>query len=427
MLLARVSERDVDPGIYAPWSRISRLLAFVCGPSDDLSPPELAELGAALDTRVEDPKHVANVVSVDRLRRRAARGRPPLVFDGAGSPGRAGTAMRLFGGHAPADSVALGSFAGAHDGGMPQVLDLAVWLGAPEGRASLHESGGDALAGYDDALARAIAARPSDDAPSRHASVHGSLLDVLMTWLAPRAYAARPLASPAAQRAAIESALAAWTYARREGQPLSRARPSRAAHAAKELQVSGAALPAFVEVAPDVIARLVATVGQMKRGLGAIARLPATSPAMSTLAEVDDILRVALRVASRTANDDALPAEDLAALASLPARLARLEEPGEDGVLPMVPVVAEVFTDTAGDRSLTSATGAIEPAVMIVREPGAGRLVIAVGAHVAHHERIEPRAAQRPGRNGVDATSREVADKPAPARAPYTSAFRMVR
>jgi hypothetical protein len=423
MLLARVSERDVDPGIYAAWSRISRLLAFVWGPSDDLSPPELVEMAAAIDVRVEDPKHVANVIAVDRLRRRAARGRAPLLFDGAGSPGRAGIAMRVFGGHAPADSVALASFARAHEGGAPQVLDLAVWLGAPEARASLHEAGGDALAGYDDALARAIAGRPSDDAPSRHASVYGSLLDALMIWLAPRAHAARPLASPAAQRATIESALAAWTYARHIGRPLSRARPSRSAHAPTELQVSGAALPAFVEAAPDVIARLVATVAQMKRGLRAIAELPATSPAMVTLAEVDDILRVAMRVASRSANDDALPTEDLAALASLPARLARLEEPGEDGVVPMVPVVAEVFTDTAGNRVLTSAAGVIEPAVMIVREPGTGRFVVAVGAHVAHHELLEPRTPKR----STDTTYREGGDRSAAPRAGYTAAFRMVR
>ena len=217
-----------------------------------------------------------------------------------------------------------------------------------------------------------------------------------MTWLAPRDAASRPLVSVAARRAAIESALASWTYGRHAGQPLVPAKPSRAAHAARELQVSGAALPAFVEAAPEVIARLVATLGQMKRGLGAIGGLPATSPAMVTLAEVDDILRVAMRVATRTANDEALAAEDLAALASLPARFARLEEPGEDGVAPMVPVVAEVFVDAAGHRVLSTATGPIEPAVMIVREPGTGRLVMAVGAHVAHHELVEARGQRRP-------------------------------
>lgn len=407
MLLARVAERDFDPAIHASWSRISRLLAFVWGPSDDLAPGELAELATALNVTLEDPKHVANVVTVDRLRHRAARGREPLLFDGAGAPGRAGIGMRLFGGHAPPDSVALAALAHAHESRLPQALDLAVWIGAPEARAMLHEAGGDNLPGYDAALARAVAARPNDDAPARHASVHGSLLDVVMTWLAPVDEASQPPSSPpaspssaspspAAQRATVESALAAWTYARHDAQPFSRARPPRAPHAAKELQVTGAPLPAFVEAAPEVIARMVATVGQMRRGLGAIGGLAPTSPAMVTLAEVDDMLRAALRAASRGPNEEALTSEDMAALASLPARFARLEDPGDEAARgpAVVPLVAELYVDDAADRVVSIATGLVEPAVMVAREPGTGRLVLAVGAHVAHRELVEPRGQQ---------------------------------
>lgn len=421
MVLARVTDRDVDAGIFASWSRISRLLSFVWGPSDDLSFRELDEAATAVGVNLEDPKSVANVISVDRLRRRAASLRTPRVYDGTGSPGQAGVSLRIFGGHAPADSIALASFASAHESAMPQALDLAVWLDAPEARAALHEAGGDPSAAYDDVLARAVKVRPADGAASRHASVYGSQLDAVMTWLAPPSETSRPLVSVAARRAAIESALVAWTYARHEGQALSRPRPARASHAARELQVSGAALPAFVEAAPDVIARLVATVGQMKRGLAGLGALGTASPAMGTLAEVEDILRVALRIAARTSNDEALPAEDLAALASLPARLASLEEPGDDGVAPGGPVVAQVFVDASGHRVLSTATGAIEPAIMIVREPGTGRLVVAVGAHVAHHELVEAR--------GRETTTRVARDGPyvSPPRAPYTSAFRAVR
>ena len=387
MLLSRVSERDFEPAIHSSWSRIARLLAFVWGPPDDLAPGELAELATALNVTIEDPKHVANVVTVDRLRHRAARGREPLLFDGSGAPGRAGIGMRLFGSHAPPDSVALAALAPAHESRMPQALDLAVWIGAPEARAMLHEAGGDGLAGYDAALARAVAARPGDDAPARHASVYGSLLDVVMTWLAPTDDAS----SAAAQRATVESALAAWTYARHDAQPLSRPRPPRAPHAAKELQVTGAPLPAFVEAEPEVIARMVATVGQMRRGLGAIGSLAPTSPAMVTLAEVDDMLRASLRAASRGANEEALTSEDMAALASLPARFGRLEDPGDDGAPSMVPLVAELYVDAVADRVVSTATGLVERAVMVAREPGTGRLVLAVGAHVAHRELVEPR------------------------------------
>ena len=421
MLLARVTDRDVDAAIFASWSRISRLLTFVWGPSDDLSFRELDDAATAVGVNLEDPKSVANVISVDRLRRRAAAVRTPLIYDGTGSPGAAGVSLRIFGGHAPADSIALASFASAHESAMPQALDLAVWLEAPEARAALHDSGGDSSSGYEDVLARSVNTRPVDGAASRHASVYGSQLDAVMTWLAPRDDSSRPLTSAAARRAAIESALVSWTYARHDGQALSRPRPARTSHVARELQVSGAALPAFVEAAPDVIARLVATVGQMKRGLAGLRALGTDSKAMGTLAEVEDILRVALRVATRTASDEALPAEDLAALASLPARLASLEEPGDDGVTPGGPVVAEVFVDASGHRVLSTATGAIEPAVMIVREPGTGRLVVAVGAHIAHHDLVEAR-----GRETTTMMSRDGTFAP-PARGAYTTAFRIVR
>lgn len=280
----------------------------------------------------------------------------------------------------------------------------------------LHEAGGDGHAGYDAALARAVAARPGDDAPARHASVYGSLLDVVMTWLAPVEESAK--ASPAAQRATVESALAAWTYARHDAQPFSRPRPPRAPHAAKELQVSGAPLAAFVEGSPEVIARLVATAGQMRRGLGAIGGLPVTSPAMVTLAEVDDMLRVALRVATRGANDEALSSEDLAALASLPARFGRLEDPGDEGAAAIVPLVAELYVDAAADRVLSTATGLVEPAVMVIREPATGRTVLAVGAHVGHRELVEAR-----GQRSTDASYRarirgESARAPAPPAPP---------
>jgi hypothetical protein len=425
MVLTRVTDRDVDAGVYASWSRLSRVLAFVWGPSDDLSLRELDAAASALGWNLEDPKHAANVVTVDHLRHRAAGVRTPQLYDGTGAPGPAGVSVRIFGGHAPADALALASFARAHESAIPSSLDLAVWLEAPEARASLHESDGDASAAYDGVLAHAVTLRPEDGAASRHASVYGSQLDAVMTWLTPQDETARPLSSVAARRAAIESALASWTYARHGGQPLSRPRPSRASHATRELQVSGTALPAFVEAAPDVIARLVATAGQMKRGLAGLGALGPSSPGMVALAEVEDILRIALRVATRTANDETLPAEDLTALASLPARLANLEEPGEGGVAVGGPVVAEVFVDASGHRVLSTATGAIEPAAMIVREPGTGRLVMAVGAHVAHHELVEARGQQT--RQIAELVAREGAPLASLVRAPYTSAFRTVR
>ena len=139
----------------------------------------------------------------------------------------------------------------------------------------------------------------------------------------------------------------------------------------------------------------------MRRGLAAIGGLPATSPAMVTLAEVDDILRTSLRVASRGANDEALSSEDITALASLPARFGRLEDPGGEGAAAVVPLVAELYVDAAADRVVSTATGLVEPIAVVAREPSTGRLVLAVGAHVAHRELVEAR-----GQRSTDASYR---------------------
>ena len=102
MLLARITDRDVDAGIFASWSRISRLLAFLWGPSDDLSFHELDAAATAVGVNLEDPKNVANVVTVDRVRHRAAQLRAPQLYDGSGASGAAGVALRIFGGLASA-------------------------------------------------------------------------------------------------------------------------------------------------------------------------------------------------------------------------------------------------------------------------------------------------------------------------------------
>jgi hypothetical protein len=140
-----------------------------------------------------------------------------------------------------------------------------------------------------------------------------------------------------------------------------------------------------------------------------------------------------MRIASHEADDEPLATEDVTALASLPARFARLEEQAEDGGA-MVPLVAEIMVDAAGEQVLSSATGGIERAVTVVREPGTGRLLLAVGAHIAHHELVEPRA-----QRSTDATHRQrlrevVRHRGGPpnppkaaglARGAYTAAFRM--
>lgn len=404
-----VDEEGGDAKLHEAYVRIAKLLAFVWGPPDDVSLAELSDAADALRTDLGKPDHVADVTKVDRLRKRASIIRAPRVFDGAGAPGKAGVNVRVFGGHAPLDSALLEALAAPHlaSRSLPSTLDVAAWLGGTEARACLREEGGDGAAGYDEALARAARQRPADDAI--HASVHGSLLDAIGEWLRARG------PSPAAERASVESALAAWTWLRHDGRALARGKPG--ARAATVLRVPGAGLPAFVEPSPLVIARLLATVRQIERGLATLGPMNRGSSGLATLAEVDDLLSVALRAATREVNDEPLGPEDIAALASFPARLARVETDADA----QVPVAADLYTDLRSGRALTSATGLVELAVMLVREPGTGRIFAAAGAHVAQHEIVDPI-----GQRTTDASLRARLDAGL-SRPGYARAFRSSR
>lgn len=438
LLLARLVHREGDPEVRAAYTHLARWLAFVWGAPDDPSIAEIAELASRAGMNPSNPADVADVVKVDRVRRRAAALRAPLLYDGSGPPGRAGASVRAFGGHAPPDAVALSRLVGvsigaptgeappnARDGmrALPSTLDVMAWLGATEARAALHDTGADAFAGYDAALAAESGARPKEDSAAWHASVNGSLLDAIRAWIDGSMKRTIAPPTPVTERAAMESALAAWTIVRHDGDALTRPRPSVKSRATRELRVPGAAVPAFVEARPDVIARLVGTVRQISRGLTEVGPMGEASPARTLLAEVDDLLRGALRVAIKEANDEPLDDADVADLAAMPARLASLDgESAEEGGA-MVPMVATVHVDLRGGRALTSATGHVEPALVVVREPRTGRVVLAAAGHVAHHELVEP-IAQRTTDAALRARLRA---SPAPPRASYVTTFRQVR
>jgi hypothetical protein len=223
------------------------------------------------------------------------------------------------------------------------------------------------------------------------------MLAAIAAWLAVRGTAPE-------ERATIEAALSAWTWLRYDGRALvRRARDRPRAKDPSELRVTGAPLAAFVEPAPEAIARLVGVLRQAQKGLATLGLLDSGAPALTGLADVEELMRGALRVAEHEVNDEALDDVDRAALASMPARLATLEVDA-----PTVGASVVVASDGAG-RVLVSQADLVEPLARIVREPGSGRLVVAVAAHVAHEEGRAARGAPGPW---------------ARTRAPWTSAFR---
>lgn len=463
MLLARLCDRDVDATISATYTRVARLIAFVWGPPDDLSLTELDDLADAAGVDLTKLENIADVTRVDRLRTRALAGRTPALFDGSGSIGRGGVNVRIFGGHAAADSVVLQSLVGSSTGlaqesaaaapidrlrsglrVLPSTLDVAAWLGAPEARALLRESNADAFDGYDTTLTNLQRVRSLlEQHGALHASVHGSLVDALIAWANAGAEGGASR-SPAADRMRVESLLGSWTLVRHMGQAMARARPPRA-RPPTELRVTGAALPVFVEPFPDVVARLVSAVRQARRGLEALGALEPSSSAATTLVELEDILRIALKGAEHHASDEGPSAEEATELASLPARIAKLEDDASEEV---GPIVAVVYSDPRSGRLLASATGKIEPALMLARDPTRDEPLLVVGAHIAHHEisiGVEPTPgvlhAVRPAltdqswrarlEKGPATSASTVAagsvSPSAPARAPWVASFRWTR
>lgn len=411
MLLARLADREVDPAIHGALARLSRVFAFMWGTPDDITPIELGDLGDGVGVDVAKASVIANVVAVDALRVRARAARSPSLWDGSGAPGAAGVSVRVLGSHAAIDAVALESFASA-TGALPQALEVAAWLGVPAAREALRETPIAKAEGFEAALAQVARTRPTSDAAQLHASIHGSLVDALLGWSSLEADGG------AADRARLESVLASWSLVRHLGRAFAQPKPAPRA-APREAKADGAPLPVFVEPAPAVIGRLLGTVRQARRGLARLGRLPGGSPGDAVLAEAEDILKLAGHAAAHAAADDSLGADDRAALSAVPARLAALDAEGRT----RLPYAAVIHADLADERAVVTAAGAVEPAVLLVREPGTPRIFVAVGAHLTHHEGV---VSSGDAVGPASAFSAEI-EAGRHARAAYTGAFRMAR
>ncbi len=391
LLIARLLLPDVDATAAEAYDALARPLAIVRGPSDDLSPGELLAIAKTAKIDVRAVEAVQNVSRVDKVRKGAMAARRPGVVDGV-----RGAQMRLLGGAASADAVAMQAFAApamaAHV--LPGGLDVATWLGAREARTIVQEVEPDEPPEYDAVLAALLKRRPPD--ADRHGSLVGTGLDALSAYLgASIADGALPAASSWAwRRHKVEVALGGWATLRHDAVPFSRL-PSPKLVAPPPPTVPAAArvgtAMGFVEPHPDAIARLVALVEQAARGLVAVGAIERPTPA-STPALALDLLRACLAIALREANDEPLEAEQAQAISEMPVRIAELEArlvPSRGAERSLVVDVHEDLS-SSGLRVVEDAVGAVDEMYLVVREPRTGRLVLALGASLGAHEWTEP-------------------------------------
>jgi hypothetical protein len=448
LLVTRLLDYDVDAEAAQAWERIDRLGQFIAGSADDLTPKELGRVAVQAGDDLKDARWIGNVAKVDHVRHLAVQSHVTRLFDGAGgvragmptamdAAVRAAPSVRLVGGRASPDGEVLQGLVfpmvgamkaakpppTARDGerAVPTGLDIAAWLGSTEARFVLRETGDDAYDGYEQALDRLYQRRPPANAVDRHSSLYVSALDALATYVGPSgADPGEPgVATSAFRRRKIEVTLSAWTSLRHDAMSFSRLASPQTATAAPPKSATPEG-DAFVEAHPEAAAKLLALVRQAAKGLTALGALPSDSPARAVLAEVDDLLWVALGAALHEANDEPFPAELASALAALPARMAALEERVATSGTADVPMVVDVHTDLAPGRVLEEATGYIADLYLVVPEPRSRKLVLAVGASIPHYELTQP-AAQRLSDSAWRA--RLQAAVPPVARDPYVSGY----
>jgi hypothetical protein len=285
----------------------------------------------------------------------------------------------------------------ARDGerAVPTGLDIAAWLGSTEARLVLRETGDDAYDGYEQALDRLYQRRPPENAVDRHSSLYVSALDALATYVGPSgADPGEPGVSTSAfRRRKIEVTLSAWTSLRHDAVSFSRLYSPKTA-TEPPAESATPEVDGFVEAHPEAVAKLLSLVRQATKGLTALGALPNDSQGRAVLAEVDDLLWVALGAALHEANDEPFTPELEGQLAALPARMAALEERVATSGTADVPMVVDVHTDLGPGRVLEEATGYIGDLYVVIPEPRSRKLVLAVGASVPHYELTQP-AAQR--------------------------------
>jgi hypothetical protein len=452
LLLARLVELDVDVEAANAWHQWAALAALAGGDSDDLSLRGLFDAAHAVRMDARDERAIVDVAKLDRLRHTVLSGHAARLYDGGAISGiasrhgeptaprdlaRAATSVRIFSPRGAADAQVLQSLvfpsvgkatsaadppaATFRDGirAFPRALDIGAWLGSPDARAILHAQHDDAYERFAPTLDDLTQRWPAESA--RHDSIYNSSLDALATYIAPSA--ADPeqpgATSPAWRRRRLEAALAGWATLRHDALAFARF-PLATTPAPPDPHVlPPPSLPAFVEVHPETIAKLVSLVRQTSRGLRALGHVPDGSPAIPLLDAAEHLLADALAVARREADDEPLSAEEREAVRSMPTRLATLEDALVTSRAADASLAVDVHTDLVSARTLVEGAGDLDDLYVAFREPRTGRLVLVLGATSSHYEVTES-ARDRP----TDTIWRARLHGPSPpARADYTRSF----
>jgi hypothetical protein len=478
LLTAWLHEPDGDgePAVVL-WKRVYRVTAFFAGFSDDLTPAEAQPIVDDILAAADGFDALADPGRIDVLRARLAALRSPRIYSGTGggaitadlAPGgdpaallagiAATVGMRFMGQRYTPDADVMGrlvfptvgSPTGARDPapftlvmtqqgptrGFSRGLDVMDLLGAPRARAILDDLGDAAYQGFDDAVAAAATAFPPRDDPAWHQNLYWSWLEVLAEYVAPRPVPTQPFErSDAWLDRTMTAALASWAQLRHDTilyvkQPYTIMTTSAYREPAPPPPPKG-----FVEPHPEVFARLIALNDMTLRGLEQMEILP--SQAESALADFGDLLGTLRDLAIKEIEDRPIDAADNDFLSTfgtrcgaLLDRIAALNVPppdpngyGERGTSAVDTssiLVADVMTNPEAGEVLEEATGRLEALTVVMRAPGRGDLMAAVGPVLSYYEFRWPMTDRL-----TDETWREIVTRPdAPAQPSWVCAYRI--
>jgi hypothetical protein len=408
LLLARLLVGDGDADAGMAFARMTRLDQFTLGDADDLSPRRAGDLARRAGVDLRGGDDIVDTFKLDRFRHAAARDNlasEPTVPQ-RGELGRDASTgsrtMRIVPLRASYDGRVMQRlvtpFLGplmASDAGpleaqrrMPSALDIGAWLGSTVARDALVTRGDFGYAGFESSLA-SLAERWRGGESPLHASVYGSWLESLATWLRPSSAERTDLHAQGAtdDRRKLRTALVAWTFLRHDALAFAHEAPNGRPALSKAPKPSGGRI--FVELHPEAIASLLGTVRQLRFGLAALGVLREDTLSSAIATEVDNILALTLEASARETNDDASLAELEPELSRIPSRIATLEAWAGSAA---TPVVIDVHLDAASGKVLEEGTGTLEEIFMHVRDPITRRSILAVGATIPHWELVESAA-----------------------------------
>jgi hypothetical protein len=388
VLFARLLRNDGEPNALRAWERIDDLGSFIFGPSDDVTPRDLAKIASNAGYDVRAESSLLDVVRIDRIRHAAIEHARAGLADQISMMDRVSgepvpvVGVRLLGASAPPETEALARLvapwippdSSGRERTLPSALDVGAFLGSKEAfEIDKRSSAFDLAKPLAEAMDRSLPVRDPD---ACHGSVHLSMLEALASYLAPSAGDPSALVlSSEWSRHKLDVALGAWAALRHDETPFAHRTPWDTAPPSK----AAATMTWAVEPHPEAIARLVALVRQIVRGLGARGLMKDGSLSKELATRVLSVLSAALEVSVAEVNGQAPPPEPL--LDDLAATFARIEAIAGPLALPLV---ADVHTDLRSGRVLEVGTRPMDEMWMVLRDPHGFAPTLFVGPHVGH-------------------------------------------